>query len=600
VVTITAHRSEMGQGIRTALAMIVAEELDADWSQVRVEQAQADRRYGSQDTHGSLSIIESYATLRSAGAAARMMLVNAAAQLWNVDSSACLTEKGAVIHQPDGRRLAYAELVETASTLPVPPDWELALKDPADFLLVGSPIGGLDNPQMVTGTATYGMDIRLPDMLYATVARCPVKGGRVADFDASQAEAVEGIRQVVQIDSGIAVVAENSWAAIKGREALEITWNEGSNGSLSSDSSRQWFLDQTAVAANNSGGQSLEAVYGMPFLAHTTMSPMNCVAHVREGFCEVWAPTQRPAPAKQRAQAVSGLPSDAVKVHVPLMGGGFGRRREADFVAEAVQISKLSGAPIKLLWTRDDDIQHDFYHPLSYQRISARLDAPGHRSVLASHSMSGIPTAAWRSATNLTPAFVRECFVDEMAAVTGQDPYDLRLGLAEYAALKPVLEVAASRASWGSPLPEGWGRGIAAHSTWGSSHVAEVVELSVDSDGSVKVHRVVCAIDCGTVINPDSVEAQMEGGIVYGLSAALKGEITIEGGRVEQSNFHDYPMLQIDEMPAVEVYILPSDRPPKGVGEMSVPPIIPAVLNAIFAATSKRIRRLPVRREDLL
>lgn len=599
IVTITAHRSEMGQGIRTALAMIVAEELDADWSKVRVEQALADRRYGSQDTHGSLSIIESYAILRDAGAAARLMLLSAAAKLWEVEPSACFTENGMVIHQPDGRRLVYGELVETAATLPVPAAWELTLKDPADFRIIGSRLGALDNPQLVTGAAIYGMDVHLPGMLFATVARCPVPGGRPANFDAVEAEAVAGVRHVMEIDGGVAVVADSSWAAMKGREALEISWNEGANSSLNSSSVQQWFEEQTAIAEGNSQAGYLEAVYGMPFLAHTTMSPMNCVANVGTDFCEVWAPTQRPATAKQRAQGITGLPAANVTVHIPLLGGGFGRRREADFVAEAVQISRALGEPVKLLWTRDDDIQHDFYHPLSYQRVAAGLGTPGRQSVMASTTLPGIPTAAWRSATNLTPAFIRECFLDELAAAAGRDPLALRMELPEYANLKAVLEVAASQSDWGTPLPEGWGRGIAAHSTWGSSHVAEVVEVSVSADGSVKVHRVVCAVDCGIVINPDSVEAQMEGGIVYGLSAALKGVISVEAGRVKQSNFHDYPMLSMDEMPIIEVHIVPSDRTPQGVGEMSVPPIIPAVINAVFAATGKRIRRLPVRPEDL-
>jgi isoquinoline 1-oxidoreductase beta subunit len=599
VVTFTIHRSEMGQGVRTSLAMILAEELEADWSSVRVTQAPADRRYGEQDTHGSLSIVECYEPLRLAGATARTMLVAAAAQIWGVDRETCQAEQGMVVHPPSDQRLSYGELVETAATLPIPASWEVTLKDPAHFRLIGTSPSGLDNAAFVDGSAVFGTDVRLPGMLYATLARCPVFGGAVANFDPSGAEAVEGVRHVVQIDGGVAVVADNTWAAIQGRAALDITWNEGSIASLNTVTIRQWFADRTAAAINNSDDLQFEAVYGMPFLAHTTMSPMNCVAHVGDDLCEVWAPTQRPALAKNQASSIVGLPESAITVHVPLMGGGFGRRREADFVAEAVQISRAVSAPIKLMWTRDDDIQHDFYHPMSYQHIRTRADTPGRYDTLATQTLSDIPTGAWRSATNLTPAFVRECFLDELAVAAGADPLQLRLNLSEYANLHAVLEVAANEAEWGTPLPDGWGRGIAAHSTWGTAHVAQVVEVIVDTDGNIQVHRVVCAIDCGIVVNPDTVVAQMEGGIVYGLSAALKREITVEDGRVQQSNFHDYPMLRMEEMPLVEVHILPSDKSPQGVGEMSVPPIIPALVNAVHDATGIRIRRLPIRPEDI-
>ncbi len=606
VVTITAYRSEMGQGVRTAFAMIVAEELDADWSKVSVNQAPADPRFGIQDTHGSLSMIECYDTLRYAGAAARLMLVRAAAQIWGVSPESCQTENGMVIHSESNQSVSYGELVDAAAALPVPYNSEISLKSPDQYRIIGHRQRGKDHPEIVNGRAPYGIDVQLPDMVYATVVRCPVFSGRVASFDATKAEAIEGVSHVFQINSGIAVVANSTWAALKGREALEITWDEGGNSYLNSATIQQWFDERTALSYLNSGGNYLEAVYGMPFLAHTTMSPMNCVAHVGPDFCEVWAPTQRPKTAKDTARQYSGLLDSQITVHVTLLGGGFGRRREADFVAEAVQIAKVMGVPVKLIWTREDDIQHDFYHPLSYQHITTRTDTPGHYNIQASQNMPGVPNAAWRSASNLTPAFMKECFIDEVAAIRGEDPYELRMSLVEYANLKQVLETAATQANWGSPLPDGWGRGIAAYSVWGdlgyrpASQVAEVVEVEVLPDRNIRVHRVVCAIECGQVINPDTIEAQMEGGIAYGLTAAMKGEITIEYGRVQQSNFHDYPMIRMDEMPFVEVHIIPSDRAPSGVGEMSVPPIIPAFLNAVYHATGKRIRRLPLWKEDLI
>jgi isoquinoline 1-oxidoreductase beta subunit len=604
-VTITVPRPEIGQGVRTSLAMIVAEELEADWSTIRVEQAMADRKYGNQVTGGSRSIMQSYMTLRKAGAAARAMLIAAAAQTWGVEKETCYAENGAVIHQPSGRRLTFGELVETAATVPAPSSPEITLKDPKDFRIIGTRLGQLDNPQFVDGSAIYGIDVQIPGMLYATLARCPVFGGQVASFDATQAKAVPGVRHVVQIQGGVAVVADNTWAAMKGRQALEITWDEGPNADLSSAGVRQRLTEQAQTQAATSSnddaagaGTTLEAVYEIPFLAHATPEPMNCVADVRDDFCEVWAPTQAPQDAKLSAMSRAMLPEDAVRAHIPLIGGGFGRRLGTDYVEQAVQISKAVGAPIKLVWTREDDIQHDFYHPLSVHRASARLDEPSLPRVRSYPARTAVPTGYWRSVENFTNAFVRECFLDELAAALGRDPYELRLEL-EPKPLKAVLELAATKAGWGTPLPDGWGRGIACHSTWNSTPVAEVAEVSVAEDGTVQVHRVVCAVDCGTVINPDMVEAQMEGGIVFGLTAALKAEITIKNGRVQQSNFHDYPVLRIDEMPVIEVYIMPSDEKPRGVGEMGIPPIAPAVANAVFAATGKRIRRLPIRPQDI-
>jgi isoquinoline 1-oxidoreductase beta subunit len=603
IVTIRAFRSEMGQGIRTAIAMIVAEELDVDWSAVRVEQSPADPAYGNQVTGGSVSVSNHYSILRQAGGAARQILVAAAAQTWGVEAPSCCTERGEVIH-PDGeQRLQYGELVDAAAELPIPAGREVQLKVPQDFRIIGTPIPLYNAPQVVDGSALYASDVRVPNMLYAAVARCPVFGGQLDSFDATPARAVAGVRDVIQIDSGIAVVADNTWAAIQGRAALEITWQEGSYADWDSASIRQQLAEnapQPGQAAADGG--ALDAAYDIPYLAHATMEPMTCVADVRPDSCEVWAPTQNPQEAKRRARSLTRLPSEAITVHVPLIGGGFGRRLEVDYVEEAVQISQVVGAPVKLVWTREDDIQHDFYHPLSYNFVRAELDGAGRPSAMPrvrSQSITfAIPTGAWRSVENFTEAFARESFLDEIAARSGLDPYELRRELLPERA-RAVVELAATQAGWGSPLPGGRGRGIAYFATFGVTHVAQVAEVSVAQDGTVRVHRVVCAVDCGTVINPDTVEAQMEGGIVFGLTAALKAGIIIENGRTQQSNFHDYQLLHMDEMPVVEVHIVPSNEQPTGIGEMGVPPIAPAVANAVFAATGKRIRHLPIRPQDL-
>lgn len=600
-VTITVHKSEMGQGVRTALPMIVAEELEADWATIRVEQAPADRAYGNQVTGGSTSVSESYALLRRAGATARELLIAAAAQVWGVDAEACHANKGTVVHGPSGRALTFGQLVETASTMDIPPGSDVPLKDPADFRLIGTSVGRVDDPPIVAGSAVYGLDVRIPGMLFAVVARPPTLGGRLDSFDSAGAEAVSGVRRVVQIDNGVAVVAENTWAAIQGRNALEVAWSGGGDPELSTPTIRERLgarARDDSVAEE--GARVLEAFYEVPYFAHATMEPMNCAADVRADRCEIWAPTQAPRDAQLRAQSITDLPLDAIEVHVTLIGGGFGRRLQVDYVTEAVQVSKAVGAPVQVVWTREDDIRSDFFHPFSYHRARGSLDQPTLPEIRTYASPSSVPTGAWRSVGNVPDAFVRESFLDEMAAALERDPYELRREL-EPEALLDVLDVAATKSGWGTPLPPGQGRGIACHATWDASSVAQVAEVSVETDGRVRVRRVVCAVDCGVVINPDMVVAQMEGGIVFGLTAALKGEgITLEKGQVQQGNFHDYPLLRYDEMPQIEVHLVRSERRPSGVGEMGTPPIIPAVANAIFAATGKRIRRIPVLPGDLL
>jgi isoquinoline 1-oxidoreductase beta subunit len=593
LVTIVVHRVEMGQGARTAMPMIVAEELEVGWSSIRVEQALADSAYGQQQTAGSSCINETYASLRLAGAQARDMLIAAAAQIWEVDEDSCYAEDGTVIHKSSDRTLAYGDLVETAAGMPYKRG---RFKDSADFKIIGTSVGQYDNPQIVTGGAVFGTDVTIPGMLYAAVAKSPELRSPIVDYDATQAEEVPGVRNIVPIESGIAIVADNTWAAIKGRDLIDITWESDRYSDLSSEGVRRYFKDQLSTGTVETN--VLEAVYEVAFLAHATPSPMNCTADVRSDSCEVWAPTQTPQLAKSTATGLAGLPSSAVRLHVPRVGGGFGRRLQVDYVRDAVEISRVVGAPVKVISSREDDIRHDYYHPLSVHHISADLTSPGLPQIRSqTYGEWDRITGAWRAVSNFTEAFVRECFLDEMAMALGRDPLELRLELLPRS-FRTVLETAAEHAGWGDTLPDGQSRGIAAYSTWGVTPVVMIADVSLDS-GVAKVHRVITALDCGLVINPDLVKAQMEGGIAWGLSALLGSEITIQNGQVQQSNFHDYPILRFDQMPEVETYIIPSDLQPMGVGEMGVPPIAPAVSNALYGITGKRIRTLPLNEGDL-
>ena len=658
VVTIIVDKSDMGQGVLTSMPMLIAEELEADWSAIRVEQAPANPKYGNpvfgglQLTGGSFSVRTSWLRFRQAGAAAKEMLVEAAAREWGVPLESCVAENSAVTHPPTGRRFTFGELTDKAARLPVPE--KPRLKSAKDFRLIGKRLKRLENPPKVDGRAVYGIDIKVPGMLVATVARCPVFGGRVKQFDATQAKGVEGVRHVVQIDSGVAVVADGFWPAKLGRDALTIEWDEGPTAAVSSGGITKTFDALTqqpgpvarhegdAAAALTSAAKRLDAVYEVPYLAHATMEPMTCTAHVRPDGCDIWTGTQWQDGTQGVAAKITGLPAASIRVHTTLLGGGFGRRFEQDFVAEAVAIAKAVGAPVKLVWSREDDMQHDFYRPSTFNRLSAGIDAQGslvawtHRIISPSIAArafpalikdgidgtsiegaanipytipnihvectmkeTGVPVGFWRSVGSSQNAFITECFLDEIAAAAGKDPYELRRALLTNAPRhRGVLELAATKAGWGQPLPPGRHRGIAVAESFGS-WVAQVAEVSVSPAGEVRVHRVVCAVDCGVVVNPDTVEAQMESGIVYGLTAALMGQITIANGRVEQSNFHDYPVLRINQMPVVEVHIMPSAEAPGGVGEPGTPPIAPAVVNAIFAATGKRIRSLPVSKHDL-
>jgi isoquinoline 1-oxidoreductase subunit beta len=448
----------------------------------------------------------------------------------------------------------------------------------------------------VSGRAVYGLDVRLPGMLFAAIARCPVFGGGFAGYEDTEAKAVPGVKQIVPLNDRIAVVAENSWAAIRGRNALKVTWDEGANAALDS---RQMMTDAAARLKKVSDSGTLDAVYEIPYEAHATMEPMNCTAYFHDDVCEVWAPTQSPQDVQRAVARATGLSQDKVTVHVPLIGGGFGRRLQTDYAEEAALVSQVVNAPVQVLWTRDDDLQHDFYHPMAVQYAFVSLEKPTIPSIRVVNG-SGVPTGAWRSVDQFTRAYSEQSFFDEMAAALERNPLELRRGIyGNNERALNVIELAAEKSNWGEPLPAGQGRGMAYFATFGVTHVAHVAEVSVSERGQVRVLRVVCAVDCGKVVNPDNVVAQMESGIAFGLTAALKAEATVQNGRVQQSNFHDYPILRMDEMPKIEVYVVESDQRPSGIGEMGVPPVAPAIANAVYAATRKRVRHIPIRPEDL-
>ena len=655
-VMVVVNHSEMGQGVNTALPMLVAEELDADWSKVRIEAAPVDPAYnhtvfGMQMTGGSTSTWTEWERLRQAGAMARAMLLTAAAETWQVDPATCRTENGEVLHPDSGRRVSYGKLVKKASKL-APPK-KVTLKDPRDFKLVGKPTRCLDTQEKGNGKGVFSMDIRLPNMLTALIARPPVFGGRVRSYDASKAKALPGVREVVEISRGVAVVANGFWPALQGRKVLQIDWDEGPLSGLDSLKQRDAYAalskEQGAVAtkqgdvgpAMDAASKKLQAAYELPYLAHAPMEPLNCVADVRADGCEIWTGTQFQTGDRDAAVEITGLEPGKVKLHTLLLGGGFGRRAVPDnhFVREAVEVSKAVKAPVKVVWTREDDIHGGYYRPAALHSIMAGLDKAGnpsawqHEIVCQSFMVDtpfegamvkdgidqvavegvadmpyaipnllvrwhkapgGVPTLWWRSVGHSHSAFAVESFIDELAHAAGRDPFEFRRALlVNHPRHKRVLELAAEKAGWRNPLAEGRGRGLAVHESFGS-FVAEVAEVSVSERGEIKVHRVVCAIDCGPFVNPDTIRAQMEGGIVFGLTAALYGEITFEKGRVKQRNFNDYPMLRMREMPLVETHIVQSTEKMGGVGETAVPPIAPAVANALFALTGKRIRRLPL------
>src|SRR5437870_1701678 len=654
-ITLFMPQAEMGQGTHTSMSMLLAEELEVTPEQVRLEHAPPDDKlyanplFGEQITGASSSIRMFYEPLRRAGATARAMFIAAAAASWNVHAASCRAREGVVTHTPTGRTLSYGALAAKAATVLVPD--KIALKDPKDFTLIGTPAKRPDTPSKVNGTAQYGIDVRLPGMLIATVAASPVLGGKVTGIDEQKAKAVPGVRQIVQLDDAVAVVADHMWAAKQGLAALAVRWDDGPNAKLSTADIVQGLAkasETAGVTARKDGdpvsvlagaATKVEAVYESPFLAHVTMEPMNCTVHVRKDGCEVWTGSQVLSRAQATAAAVTGFPLEKVVVHNHLLGGGFGRRLEVDYVTQAVRIAKQVDAPVKVVWTREEDVQHDVYRPYYYDRIAVGLDPRGtpvawtHRIVGPAivarylppafkdgididavdgavqllydipaiqvehvrHEEPVLNTGFWRGVGVTHNNFVIESFIDELAAASRQDPVAFRgalLGKSPRAVA--VLDLAAKEAGWGKPVPRGRGRGVALlYNSW-RTYLAQVAEVEVAGSGHVRVHRIVCAVDCGRIVNADMARAQIESGDVYGMSAALWGEVTLKNGRVEQANFHNYRALRMNEAPPIEVHLGANSEAPGGIGEPGTAATAPALGNAIFAATGKRIRKLPL------
>ncbi len=653
-VTLVMPQVEMGQGTYTSMSMLIAEELEVDLAQVTLEAAPPDDKLyanpltGFQVTGGSTSVMAYWEPLRRAGATARVMLIAAAANDWSVDPLSCRAEKGAVVDPATGRRLKYGELADAAAKLPVPD--KVALKDPKDFTLIGTPAKRIDTPDKVNGKAQFGIDAIVPGMKIAAVAACPVFGGKLVNVDDSKAMAIKGVRQVVRLDDAVAVVGDHMWAAMQGLAALDIDWDDGPNANVSTAS----IVEQMEVASQKEGvvahkegdiakgmtnsARKVEAVYEVPFLAHAAMEPMNCTVHVREDGCNIWVGNQVVSRAQAAAAQVTGLPPEKVQVHNHLIGGGFGRRLDVDGITQAVAIAKQVDGPVKVIWSREEDIQHDVYKPYFFDRMTAGLDANGtpiawHHRITGSSVWArwlpptfkngfdpdtiegaeppyelpnilldyvrqeppGLTTGNWRGVGPTHNIFVVESFIDELAAAAKKDPVEYRRGLlGKSPRVLGALNLAAEKAGWGQPLAPGLGRGVSVQLAMGT-YLSQIAEVEVSKDGEVSVRRVVCALDCGMAVNPDTIAAQIEGGIIFGISAALWGEITLKNGRVEQNNFNDYRVLRINETPLIEVHLVKSTEAPGGIGEPGTIGIAPAMTNAIFALTGKRIRKLPIK-----
>jgi isoquinoline 1-oxidoreductase subunit beta len=686
-ITLLTEMPELGQGARTVGAMMLAEELEADWSTLRVEQAPViPEIYKHLETGGSHGTARAWDYMRAAGSQARELMLTAAALTWGVNKKECYARNSAVAHVPTERRLTYGQLVEAAAKLPVPDSAHIPLKEPSNFRLLGKSMPRVDVPAKVDGSATFGIDVRVPGMLYAVIARCPHFGGGLSACNLEAARAVPGVRAVftvppigfvrdvginVNTAGGVAVVADSTWAAIQGRQALTVSWDKGPEGSESTNTLRDELRKRavgppTLVAVNRVGDltpavgrvRTIDAFYELPFQAHATMEPMNTTVHIRPDGIEVWSPTQIGAEVQQEIAVLAGLPADKVTVHMMLCGGSFGRRYQWDFPAEAWQVARRMSQPVQLVWTREDDMQHDFYRQYSYHHLSASVDTRGnltkwqHRVVstpirtcfdapeklkdphrVALQELNGadllpyevsdfhldyapvrsaVPRAWWRSVASSFNPFAVECFIDELAHAAGRDPLEFRMALLKVDRVLPgmleedkhdpaletrrfrnVLQLAAEKSAWGNSLPAGCGRGIACCYSFGS-YIAHVAEVFVEADGTPHVRRVISAVDCGTAVNPDGVKAMTEGGINFALTPVLSGEITIRDAAVQQSNFDTYRVLRMNEAPDIEVYLVPGTGTPRGMGEAGVPPLAPAVANAVFAATGVRVRRLPL------
>ncbi len=654
-ITLIMPQVEMGQGTYTSMSMLIAEELEVDLVKVILEAAPpSDKLYanpllGFQVTGGSTSVPGFWEPLRRAGATARVMLIQAAAVQWSVDPASCRAEKGEVV-SPTGQRLNYGALVDAAAKLPVPD--KFALKDPKDFTLIGTPAKRLDTPEKVNGKAKFGIDAMIPGMKFATVAACPVFGGKLKSVNDSKAIAIKGVHQVVRIDNAVAVVGDHMWAAMQGLAALDIEWDEGPNANVSTES----IVEQMARASQHDGvvarsdgdvaksmptaAKRIDAVYEMPFLAHAAMEPMNCTVHVTKDSCDIWVGIQVVSRAQATAAEVTGLPPERIQVHNHLIGGGFGRRLDVDGITQAVAIAKQVDGPVKIVWSRKEDIQHDVYRPYYYDRFTAGFDAQDrlvayHHRVTGSSILArwappafvngldedaingaakempyaipnilvdyvrdeppGLTTGWWRGVGPTHNVFVVESFIDELAVETKKDPVEFRRSLlGKQPRVLGVLNLVAEKAGWGTSLPDSVGRGVSVQFAMGT-YLSQVAEVEVSKEGEVKVRRVVCAVDCGQIVNPDTIVAQIEGGIIFGISAALWGEITLRGGRVEQHNFNDYRVLRINETPLIEVHLVKNTEAPGGIGEPGTIGIAPAMANAIFAVTGKRVRKLPIK-----